>query len=98
MVLALNDRQTVSEEKSRNYTVDMERRLGEIRAEMDRRFAERKDDRLREQLMTEMQIRGANEKYEKEFIYINSQFGEIKSSMIALHKRLDLLLNSKASE
>ncbi len=96
MILALNDRQTVSEEKARNHTSEIERRFIDGRSEMERRFQDKRDDLVGEKLMFDLKIKSITDNHEQQTSYLKQELNKIEVSMIALHRRLDEFLNNKA--
>ncbi len=105
MILALNDRQTVSEEKARNHTAELERRISdikgeherrflELKGEMDRRFQDKRDDLVQEKLLFDLKIKTIADNHEQQTRFLKDELTKLEASMQALHVRFDKYMGS----
>lgn len=91
----VSDRLLISETQFNSYKQDMERRIAESKVEYARRFDERRDERLHEQVLFEMQLKHVTLKQSEQGEFIKEELKKLDASVNALHRRMDEVLTSR---
>ena len=107
MLLKLNNRMTKAEEWRENYQQETARRLAEeakarevaltaVHETIQSKFLERREDRINERSLFEMQLKSLAEKHAQETEFLKNQLVEIKEAQNLTHRRLDEILKNCA--
>lgn len=95
MVLALRDESTRAKEKAGNYREEMERRIVELKADVERRLQERRDDILGEKVLIDLKIKAINDLHTTQNDYLREELDKIVESIASVHRRLDDFMNGR---